>query len=136
MVAEHRFDDPGQKKSGAQARLEALALYRLVEQAVVHAFSVPPGELRAPTRRAAPTARARQAAMYLTHVVAGLSLTETARLAGRDRTTAAHACRRIKDGRDDPDFERALNFLEAVLRAAFTGRHDEQGRPRLPQCAR
>jgi len=104
---------------GPSRRLEALAAYRLVEQAVARAFGISEQDLRAPTRRQAAVARARQVVMYLAHVAGGLSLTETGRLAGRDRTTAAHACRTIEDNRDDPHFDRCLSLIEVALRAAF-----------------
>jgi hypothetical protein len=41
-----------------------------------------------------------------------LSLTDTGRLFGRDRTTVAHACCVVEDRRDDPAFDRALDLLE------------------------
>ncbi len=50
--------------------------------------------------------------MYLAHVGCGLSLTQTGRLFGRDRTTVAHACGVIEDRRDDPVFDRVLDLLE------------------------
>jgi chromosomal replication initiation ATPase DnaA len=61
---------------------------------------------------------ARQLAMYLTHVMLGLNLTEAGRLFGRDRTTVAHACGLIEDRRDDPDFEALVAGLEAAVRSS------------------
>jgi chromosomal replication initiation ATPase DnaA len=72
-------------------------------------------DLRGSTRGRAKVALARQVAMYLAHVGCGLSLTETGRLFGRDRTTVAHACGVIEDRRDDPLFDRALDLLEWAL---------------------
>lgn len=60
---------------------------------------------------------ARHIGMYLAHTVAGLSLTEVAEYFGRDRTTAAHACRLIEDRRDDRKFDEELMELENLLRA-------------------
>ena len=37
---------------------------------------------------------------------------------GRDRTTASHACHRVEDLRDNPDFDRQLTHLENILREA------------------
>ena len=54
--------------------------------------------------------------MYLAHVTFGLSYAEVGRAFGRDRTTAAHACRLIEDRREDPDLDTALADLEHVLR--------------------
>jgi len=79
---------------------------------VVQVFGVMGHDLRHGTRGRAKVALARQVAMYLAHVGCGLSLTETGRLFGRDRTTVAHACGVVEDRRDDPLFDRALDLLE------------------------
>ena len=91
---------------------------RLAQSAVSYAFDVPEEELAAPTRRSRRTAFARQAAMYLAHVAFELSLSRVAEAFGRDRSTAAHACHRIEDRRDDVDFDQYMDELEACLRAA------------------
>lgn len=96
--------------------LNSVALSRLIEQAVASAFDIPQGELRASTRRCASVAFARQVAMYLAHVVCGYSLTQVGILFQRDRTTAAHACRKIEDSRDDPDLDFCLECLESAVR--------------------
>lgn len=83
-----------------------------IEQAVVQVFGVGHEDLHRLTRGRAKVALARQVAMYLAHVACGLSLTDTGRLFGRDRTTVAHACGVIEDRRDDPVFDRALDLLE------------------------
>ena len=57
----------------------------LMEEAIAAAFAVPVDELRAPSRRTAAVAFARQSAMYLAHVAIGLSL---ARSAGYSIVTA------------------------------------------------
>jgi chromosomal replication initiation ATPase DnaA len=72
-------------------------------------------ELVAATRRSADVAFARQVAMYLAHVGAGLSMSEVGRGFGRDRTTVAHACRHVEDRRDDPRIEAMLVCLEAAM---------------------
>lgn len=66
------------------------------------------------TRRAS---RARQIGMYLAHTAAGLPLTKVAEYFGRDRTTAAHACRLVEDRRDDRRFDAELAELETLLQA-------------------
>ncbi len=87
-----------------------------INAAVAAAFVIPVDELRAPTRRRAPVALARQSAMYLAHVACGLTFTEVGRAFGRDRTTAAHACRRIEDRRKEATLDIALADLEHALR--------------------
>jgi DNA-directed RNA polymerase specialized sigma24 family protein len=93
----------------------------LLEEAAALAFRVPPEELRARSRRGAQVAFARQSAMYLAHVVLGLNYREVGELFRRDRTTAAHACRRVEDCRDDPAIDIRLDMLEGVCAEIFTG---------------
>jgi chromosomal replication initiation ATPase DnaA len=64
------------------------------------------------TRRRARTAFARQVAMYLGHVVLGLTFTEIGESFGRHRTTAAHACRVVEDRRENPTIDAVLSRLE------------------------
>jgi chromosomal replication initiation ATPase DnaA len=85
----------------------------MIEAAVAAAFMVPLGRVRARSR-GAEVAFARQVAMYLAHVGFGMSLKATARLFHRDRRTAAHACRRVEERRDDPAIDRQLHMLEAT----------------------
>jgi chromosomal replication initiation ATPase DnaA len=63
-------------------------------------------------------ARARQLAMYLSHVVFGRSLAEIGEAFGRDRTTVSYACARIEDMRDDPRFDEEVCALERALESA------------------
>jgi len=96
------------------APANAEQLCRRLESLTAAAFAVPVDEVRAPSRRARPVAFARQSAMYLAHVMLGLSYSTTGRLFDRDRTTAAHACRRVEDRRDDPSVDRVLLALEDI----------------------
>ncbi len=107
-----RFPDsqPAARASGGCRSI--LVPREAIEQAVIQVFGVGPDDLRRITRGRARVALARQVAMYLAHVACGLSLTDTGRLFGRDRTTVAHACGVIEDRRDNPHFDRALDLLE------------------------
>ncbi len=67
------------------------------------------------SRCRADTARARQLAMYLSHVVLGQSLTAVGVAFGRDRTTVSYACALIEDMRDDPGFDDEVTRLERLL---------------------
>lgn len=96
---------------------------RFLEATVAGAFAVPVGELGRPTRCRAPVAFGRQVAMYLAHVALGLTLTDVGRLFGRDRTTAAHACRVVEDRRDDPATDARLSTVELAV-AAWVGLMD------------
>ncbi|XBQ15321.1 MAG: helix-turn-helix domain-containing protein [Oceanicaulis sp.] len=97
---------------------EDRARARLAIQTVAYALGVPAEEIAAPTRGSAQAALARQVAMYLAHVAFEMSLQRAAQAFGRDRSTAAHACHRIEDRRDDAAFDAFLDELEACLRAA------------------
>lgn len=96
--------------------IERAAQVALTQETIAGAFKISVAEMRAPTRRTAPVAQARQIAMYLMHVSFGLSLSAVGRHFGRDRTTAAHACRQIEDRRDDAAFDLMIDRLEFALR--------------------
>lgn len=95
-----------------------------IDPAVAAVFGVEIGDLGAATRGSPRAAFARQVAMYLANVVCGLSLSEVGALFGRDRTTVAHACHVVEDGRDDPELDRRLDYLEgavvSLIEALFT----------------
>lgn len=91
-----------------------------IDQLVSRVFGVARGELRTATRGRAKVALARQVAMYLAHVVYGLSLTDVGRIFERDRTTVAHACAIVEDRRDDQIFDRVMDNLEAIILAWST----------------
>lgn len=101
--------------------IERAAQAALAQEMIACALDVSIAEMRAPTRRRAPVAHARQIAMYLTHVAFGFSLSAVGRYFGRDRTTAAHACRQIEDRRDNQDFDLLLDRLEYAVRAMPLG---------------
>jgi len=79
-------------------------------------FEVDEQVLMASTRGAPRAAFARQVAMYLAHVVFAMNFAAVGRLFGRDRTTVAHACRVIEDGRDDGILDSRLAALERACR--------------------
>ena len=84
-------------------------------------FSVSSQELRRTGRTNMDVTRVRQIAMYVTHVVLGVSMAEVGRGFGRDRTTVLHACHLIEDLRDDAEFERLVITTERIAKAAFGG---------------
>jgi chromosomal replication initiation ATPase DnaA len=119
QTAPMRFFGPPHMRAAMNShhRRQVMLKAQLVRQMVALAFDIPLAELEAPTRRRAPVALARQVAMYLVHVVYGQPLAEVGRAFGRDRTTAAHACRLVEDHRDDPRFDAIIEQLETALRA-------------------
>lgn len=111
--------------SVAPCRPSVHRVCQLVAVAVAAAFALPLTELRAPTRRSRSAAFARQIAMYLAHVGFGLSFTQVGCGFGRDRTTAAHACKAIEALRDDPSLDRMLDALEQACRMSAGAISDE-----------
>lgn len=103
-------------QAGQRRRERASRLAQLTKLAVAQAWHIPEAELKAATRRRADVAAARQIAMYLCHVVFGLSFAEVGRQFLRDRTTVAYACECIEDRRDDPDFDVLLDRIELAMR--------------------
>jgi chromosomal replication initiation ATPase DnaA len=91
------------------------AVRQAIDPAVAAVFDVEIADLRAATRSSPRAAFARQVAMYLAHVVCGLSLTAVGALFQRDRTTVAHACGVIEDRRDDPDLDARIEHLEHAV---------------------
>jgi chromosomal replication initiation ATPase DnaA len=101
---------------GAVAAAHERRLRTVIEASVGQVLNVTHAEFAASTRGRARAALARQIAMYLGHVVCGLSLTDAGRIFARDRTTVAHACAVVEDQRDDPRFDHMLDLLEAIIR--------------------
>jgi chromosomal replication initiation ATPase DnaA len=92
-----------------------LATARATESAACAALGVSLAAVRTARRGPAPVAGARQLAIYLAHVGFGHSLEEIGRAFRRDRTTAAHACHRVEDRRDDARFDAMVTALEVAL---------------------
>ncbi len=88
---------------------------RRIEAMVASAFAVGPEAMRAPHRGVAEAAFARQVAMYLSCTRLGISLTVAGAFFGRDRTTAAHACRTVEAKREDPRIDAIVDVLERAI---------------------
>lgn len=88
----------------------------MTQLVVAHAYGVSLDDLRRPSRGRRRIARARQIAMYLTHIVFSMNLADIGRSFGRDRTTALYAIQQVETMRDDPEVNRTLGWLEATLR--------------------
>ena len=91
---------------------------RLAAGITAYSLGIPAEAILNGDDRAHSTARARQVAMYLSHVVLGMSLARIATAMGRDRSTVAYSCHRIEDFRDSPDVDHWLEDLEKRLRGA------------------
>ncbi len=128
-IATRHHQDTPENDADTSGQLQNTIYAGITRELVAQIYRVPRNEMEAPTRRAPHVARARQVAMYLTHITFGVTLTDVGRAFGRDRTTAAHACRLIEMARDNPGLDRTLTELEERLRwIAGTS----EGAPALP----
>ncbi|MEM9842903.1 MAG: helix-turn-helix domain-containing protein [Pseudomonadota bacterium] len=82
---------------------------------VAYAMEVKAADILSPDRGPREMVRARQIAMYLSHVGLGMSLSRVAIAFERDRSTVAHACHRIEELRDEASFDAWLEALEEGL---------------------
>ncbi len=89
----------------------------LVAGLVGMALNVPAADIVSPRRKES-ASFARHVSIYLAHVCFDLPLARAASAFGRDRTTGAHACKRVEAMRDDRSFDQAVARLEAVVRSA------------------
>lgn len=83
-----------------------------------YAIGLPQDEVRLSVRGSNDAAFARQLAMYLAHVGAGMSLARVALAFRRDRSTVAHACHKMEDRREEAEFDAWMDRLEDAMRAA------------------
>lgn len=97
---------------------EDLARARLAAAAAAYAFGASLEAMGSPSRGARRVSYVRQVAMYLAHVSFGMNLSRVALVFERDRSTAAHACHKIEDAREDALLDARLDALEECLRAA------------------
>ncbi|HZP20058.1 MAG TPA: helix-turn-helix domain-containing protein [Bauldia sp.] len=94
---------------------EADAVAPFLANLVGAAFGIPSQNLAGAGRGPAGVAYARQVGMYLAHTRLHLPLTGAGALFGRDRTTAAHACRRVEESREDARLDTILDWLERAV---------------------
>ena len=103
-----------QQRTTAQPKPRVVCL--TIAVCVALDFGIDPETLFARGRGALRLAQARQIAMYLAHVGFALSCESVARQFRRDRSTVAHACCAVEDGRDDRWFDCRVGALEVVCR--------------------
>ncbi|MEL7391936.1 MAG: helix-turn-helix domain-containing protein [Pseudomonadota bacterium] len=96
---------------GIQQRFDKNSAH-LAVSLVAYTLEIRAEEILQPERGPRELVRARQVAMYLTHVGLGMSLSRVAIAFERDRSTVAHACHRIEEMRDDPAYDTWLEALE------------------------
>jgi len=86
---------------------------------VARDFGLVIADLYEPTRGSPRVAFARQIAMYLAHTSFELSLGMISRIFERHRSTVAHACKVVEDGRDDFWLDCRLEALELFCRTGW-----------------
>ena len=80
------------------------------------AYGVPLRAVFADPRGDAKVASARHMAMYLAHVDLKLSARRVGRGFGRTHAAVLKACHAIEDNREDPIFDRTVEWLEILLK--------------------
>ena len=99
---------------GSQQKTDRNNAY-LAASLVGYALQLKAEDIMLPDRGPRAMVRARQVAMYITHVGLEMSLSRIATAFDRDRSTVAHACHRIEEMRDDTEFDDWLEGLEQGL---------------------
>ena len=77
-------------------------------------FGLPSKEIRRQGRTTLQVVRVRQVAMYVAHVVLGLTTREIGRGFGRNHTTVQHACHVVEDMRDEAAFDQVVARTERI----------------------
>ncbi len=109
------------RPEGNNATLRLARIRRdIVMRCVSICLDVPLRAMMRPGRGQAREVLARHICMYLLHVVFSLSPTVIGCLFRKDRTTVAHACRRIEERRDKAAFDAFLHALEVASGALDT----------------
>jgi chromosomal replication initiation ATPase DnaA len=92
-------------------------LVEMARAAVAQVFGVGLEDMHTKSRYPR-AALARQIAMYLSHVVLGMTISQIAGACARERSTVFHAVRHVEDLRDDPELDSTLLYLECLVRNA------------------
>jgi hypothetical protein len=130
------------KLSKQRPAIDLGRLRTVIDELVAQAFDVDIAALRGPTRGVAPTALARQVAMYLARVSRNLTCTQVGAMFARDRTTVGYACHLIEQRRDDPRFDLEIERLECLLAILIDGiglsdpDPDDEPRPFTDRCSK
>ncbi len=105
------------KRVGSSRKTARSKRIGLAQAVVACAYGVTLEEMRARSRTG-PAQEARQLAIYLARVVFQIGLRELARETGRSPGTAFYACKQVENRREEPSYDRTVDFLEHQLRAA------------------
>lgn len=86
---------------------------------VASIYDVPVGELVHVTRGSNKAVAARQVAMYLSHIVLAMTITDLAKAFHRRPSSTLHAVRRVEAMRENAKVDLTLSWLESFLRDAM-----------------
>ncbi len=103
----------------APRRLPSHVLCGIVRQVTAEMLMLVGDRVRLRRDRRRSSCHVRQIAMYVSHVVLQISLTDIGQVFGRDRTTVSHACNVVEDRRDDVAFDDFVAAVERVVSAVF-----------------
>src|SRR5689334_11829024 len=90
----------------------------LAQAVAAHSFGVPIESMTADEAGTRRDTRARHVAMYLSRMVLKLRAPEIARAFRRTHPAVLNACKRVEEAREDPAFDRTVEWLETTLRRA------------------
>jgi chromosomal replication initiation ATPase DnaA len=102
----------------SQSRVRDAAKARLSADIVGYALGLSSADIMIDEKGRPELSFARQVAMYLCYTAFELSLARVAVAFERDRSTVSHACHRVEDRRDEPQFDQWVETLEAMTRRA------------------
>ena len=106
------------RREAERQQIEDRALAAFITQLVALATGVGAREIAAVSRCGTEVSRARQMAMYLAHTVCSWPLARVGLAFGRDRSTAAHACQRVEDLRENRVFDAVITQCEVCVAKA------------------
>jgi chromosomal replication initiation ATPase DnaA len=109
-----RRNDQRPPEAGANGR-EAASAACFLASIVGATFGVTSDSLLSEQRGRARISLARQVAIYLAHTRLSLPYAIAGGVFHRDRTTAAHACWRVENRREDPRLDLIVDCLERAV---------------------
>jgi len=104
---------------GPEGALPARLVCGIVRQVTAEMLMLVGDRVQMRRDRRRSSCHVRQIAMYVSHVVLQISLTDIGQVFGRDRTTVSHACNVVEDRRDDVAFDDFVAAVERVITSVF-----------------
>lgn len=118
LQRDNKQDKWGEKVENSTQLEPANWTVGLAQAVAAHSFGVPMEAMTADHAGTRQARRARQVAMYLSRMVLKLGPTEISRAFRRTHPAVINACKRVEEAREDPSFDRTVEWLETLLRRA------------------